>query len=64
MLIKAKLYCKTIDAACVNGYLNDSDLKENRDDSSEDPIYKGYKAVLDSKSIDETLVSFFVSFMY
>jgi hypothetical protein len=25
--------------------------------SSEDPIYKGYKAVLDSKSTDETLVS-------
>ena len=25
-------------------------------ESSEDPIYKGYKAVLDSKSTDETLV--------
>lgn len=28
---------------------------------SEDPIYKGYKAVLDSKSIDETLVRQLVS---
>lgn len=28
---------------------------------SEDPIYKGYKAVLDSKSIDETLVRHWVS---
>ncbi|XP_022757548.1 aluminum-activated malate transporter 12-like [Durio zibethinus] len=41
--------------ACVNEYFNDSEIKENQDKSSEDPIYKGYKAVLDSKSIDETL---------
>ncbi|XVF51958.1 hypothetical protein PTKIN_Ptkin04bG0226000 [Pterospermum kingtungense] len=41
--------------ACVNQYFNDSEIKENRDNSSEDPIYKGYKAVLDSKSTDETL---------
>ncbi|XWS49237.1 hypothetical protein CRYUN_Cryun13aG0146800 [Craigia yunnanensis] len=41
--------------ACVNEYFNDSEIKENRDKSSEDPIYKGYKAVLDSKSTDETL---------
>ncbi|XP_017636598.1 aluminum-activated malate transporter 12-like [Gossypium arboreum] len=41
--------------ACVNEYFNDSELKENQEKSSEDPIYKGYKAVLDSKSTDETL---------
>ncbi|KAL5168297.1 Aluminum-activated malate transporter 12 [Glycine soja] len=41
--------------ACVNEYFygeieGSGDMK-----LSEDPIYKGYKAVLDSKSIDETL---------
>ncbi|XP_004511781.1 aluminum-activated malate transporter 12-like [Cicer arietinum] len=41
--------------ACVNEYFygeidSPGDIK-----SSEDPIYKGYKNVLDSKSIDETL---------
>ncbi|OMO77262.1 Aluminum-activated malate transporter [Corchorus capsularis] len=43
--------------ACVNEYFDDSHevKKEKQDQSSEDPIYKGYKAVLDSKSIDETL---------
>ncbi|KAH1074922.1 hypothetical protein J1N35_027250 [Gossypium stocksii] len=41
--------------ACVNEYFNDSELKENQEKSPEDPIYKGYKAVLDSKSTDETL---------
>ncbi|XVE57473.1 hypothetical protein DITRI_Ditri04bG0093300 [Diplodiscus trichospermus] len=51
--------------ACVNDYFIDSEIKENQDKSSEDPIYqdkssedpiyKGYKAVLDSKSTDETL---------
>ncbi|KAJ1428946.1 Aluminum-activated malate transporter [Sesbania bispinosa] len=41
--------------ACVNEYFYGE--VENSDDikSSEDPIYKGYKAVLDSKSTDETL---------
>ncbi|XVE65270.1 hypothetical protein DITRI_Ditri07aG0167600 [Diplodiscus trichospermus] len=41
--------------ACVNEYFDDSEIKENQDKSLEDPIYKGYKAVLDSKSTDETL---------
>ncbi|KAK8520751.1 hypothetical protein V6N13_076885 [Hibiscus sabdariffa] len=36
--------------ACVNEYFNDSETKEQ-----EDLIYKGYKAVLDSKSTDETM---------
>lgn len=46
--------------ACVHEYFNDSaeEVKINLMDKpsdDEDPIYKGYKAVLDSKSIDETL---------
>ncbi|CAN0908126.1 Aluminum-activated malate transporter 12 [Linum grandiflorum] len=49
--------------ACVNEYFRedggkDEDKEEEDDDKScddEDPIYKGYKAVLDSKSIDEAL---------
>ncbi|XP_047328266.1 aluminum-activated malate transporter 12 [Impatiens glandulifera] len=42
--------------ACVNEYFNEDEKEERQDKSlSEDPIYKGYKSVLDSKSIDETL---------
>ncbi|KAK9927913.1 hypothetical protein M0R45_025075 [Rubus argutus] len=42
--------------ACVNEYFREQDqLEENRDKSTEDPIYEGYKAVLDSKSFDETM---------
>ncbi|WJX60567.1 Aluminum-activated malate transporter 12 [Trifolium repens] len=41
--------------ACVNVYFY-GEVDTNGDiKSSEDPIYKGYKNVLDSKSIDETL---------
>ncbi|XP_047179666.1 aluminum-activated malate transporter 12-like [Vigna umbellata] len=40
---------------CVREYFNDSEESTCQDDSSEDPIYKGYKAVLDSKTTDETL---------
>ncbi|KAI5401813.1 hypothetical protein KIW84_066326 [Lathyrus oleraceus] len=36
-------------------YFNDSEKKANEDDSSEDPIYKCYEAILDSKAKDETL---------
>ena len=43
-------------AACVVEYFFDSDKQVMEDESSEDPIYKGYKAVLDSKATDETLV--------
>ncbi|CAN1256646.1 Aluminum-activated malate transporter 12 [Linum perenne] len=39
--------------ACVNEYFREDDDDDKCDD--EDPIYKGYKAVLDSKSIDEAL---------
>lgn len=49
-------------AACVMEYF-DAKLADAEDKSSEDPIYKGYKAVLDSKSVDETLVSFFLPFL-
>lgn len=42
----------------MNEYF-DAKLAEAEDKSSEDQIYKGYRAVLDSKSVDETLVSFF-----
>ncbi|WVZ10624.1 hypothetical protein V8G54_015154 [Vigna mungo] len=40
---------------CVGEYFNDSEESTCQDDSSEDPIYKGYKAILDSKATDETL---------
>ncbi|WJX15383.1 hypothetical protein P8452_05531 [Trifolium repens] len=39
----------------VVDYFYDSEKQENEDDSSEDPIYKCYEAVLDSKAKDETL---------
>lgn len=45
-------------AACVNEYFSDAEIKEEtHDKTKEDPIYKGFKAVLDSKSNDETMVS-------
>lgn len=40
---------------CVMEYFHDSEKEATQDDSSEDPIYEGYKAVLDSKAKDETL---------
>lgn len=44
-------------AACVVRYFHDSENQETQDDSTEDLIYKGYKAVLDSRAKDETLVT-------
>ncbi|KAL3840747.1 hypothetical protein ACJIZ3_025338 [Penstemon smallii] len=41
--------------ACVNEYFSNEAVSAAKDESLEDPIYKGYKAVLDSKSTDETL---------
>ncbi|KAK4729086.1 hypothetical protein R3W88_022074 [Solanum pinnatisectum] len=43
--------------ACVNEYFSDEEQQKAKEDSSdlEDPIYNGYKTVLDSKSFDETL---------
>ena len=43
-------------AACVMEYFCDSKKQSTEEDSSVDPIYRGYKAVLDSKAIEETLV--------
>ncbi|KAK9079997.1 hypothetical protein SSX86_001672 [Deinandra increscens subsp. villosa] len=40
--------------ACVEEYFSESGAV-GKDESMEDPIYKNYKAVLDSKSTDETL---------
>ncbi|XP_058754931.1 aluminum-activated malate transporter 14-like [Vicia villosa] len=39
----------------VMKYFYDSEKQANEDDSCEDPIYKCYEAVLDSKAKDETL---------
>lgn len=45
--------------ACVNEYFNDAfEVQAPKDNTSQDPIYKGYKAVLDSKSIDESLAMY------
>lgn len=41
------------DAVCVDHYFSDSAAENGEDSSPDDPIYK---AVLDSKSTDETLV--------
>lgn len=45
-------------AACVDEYFYGQVDFSGDVKSSEDPIYKGYKAVLDSKTTDETLVSY------
>lgn len=62
-VIKLEGLAKSIEA-CVNEYFNDVDKEKTQDKSPEDPIYKGYKAVLDSKSQDETLVSSLVPYVY
>ncbi|XP_062073675.1 aluminum-activated malate transporter 14-like [Humulus lupulus] len=49
---KLESLAKSIDA-CVNEYFDETE--ETYDDSNEDPIYEGFKAVLDSKSNDETM---------
>ncbi|KAJ4958260.1 hypothetical protein NE237_025371 [Protea cynaroides] len=41
--------------ACVNEYFQESESQVIENKLSEDPTYKDYKAVLDSKSSDETL---------
>ncbi|CAH9080038.1 unnamed protein product [Cuscuta epithymum] len=43
---------------CVKGYFSDGELEIGKTEAldSEDPIGKSYKAVLDSKSIDENLI--------
>lgn len=48
-------------SACVNEFFQNHDKESpvREDKSSKDEIYKEYRAVLDSKSSDETLVSYF-----
>uniref|UniRef100_A0A166F7S5 Aluminum-activated malate transporter n=1 Tax=Daucus carota subsp. sativus TaxID=79200 RepID=A0A166F7S5_DAUCS len=41
--------------ACVSGYFNNEAPDINEDDPEEDPVCMGYKAILDSKSTDETM---------
>jgi len=57
-----QVICDMNFAACVNEYFVDPSIEETEKQSSEDPIYEGYKAVLDSKSKDEALVRFSNSF--
>ncbi|KAG0496891.1 hypothetical protein HPP92_001582 [Vanilla planifolia] len=44
-------------AECVEEYFQDNDVKDS-EDKTKDPIYKGYRVVLDSKSTDEILATF------
>lgn len=46
--------------ACVHEYFKDKDMEviDEEAEASRDSIYKGYRAVLDSKSSDETLAHF------
>lgn len=49
----------------MNEYFIEQDqIEANQEKSSaEDPIYQGYKAVLDSKSFDETMVGTLISLL-
>lgn len=47
-------------AACVNEFFKDAEIEITRCNSSKDPIHKDCRAVLDSKSNDETLVCYVV----
>ncbi|KAG7952478.1 hypothetical protein I3843_12G061100 [Carya illinoinensis] len=51
---KLERLAKSIEA-CVKEYFNENNIETTENESSEDPIYEGYKGVLDSKSTDETL---------
>ncbi|XP_062112539.1 aluminum-activated malate transporter 12-like [Humulus lupulus] len=54
-VFKLECIAKSIEA-CVDEYFNVDVLEEDVDKSAEeDLVYKGFKAVLDSKSIDETM---------
>lgn len=55
-VLKLESLAKAIETS-VNEYFNEATALDAIDEekSSEDPVYKGYKAVLDSKSTDETL---------
>ncbi|XP_022971965.1 aluminum-activated malate transporter 12-like [Cucurbita maxima] len=53
-VLKLEGLAKSIEG-CVNEYFFDTEIDDNKESCSGDQIYKGYKAVLDSKSIDESL---------
>ncbi|KAK1262780.1 Aluminum-activated malate transporter 12 [Acorus gramineus] len=58
MVYKLESLAKSIEE-CVNEYFTDMETKADEDEpDKDDPIYKGYRAVLDSKSTDETLAMF------
>ncbi|KAM3734580.1 hypothetical protein ACB098_10G026600 [Castanea mollissima] len=56
-VLKLEGLAKSIEA-CVNEYFVATDIKDTENQSSEDPIYEGYEAVLDSKSKDEALAQY------
>ncbi|PON57073.1 Aluminum-activated malate transporter [Parasponia andersonii] len=54
-VLKLECLAKSIEG-CVNEYFKDDVIEETTDTSTDqDPLYKGFKAVLDSKSNDETM---------
>ncbi|KAK6947444.1 Aluminum-activated malate transporter, partial [Dillenia turbinata] len=53
-VLKLEGLAKSIEE-CVNEYLNEMEANGDQQKSSDDCIYEGYKAVLDSKSSDERL---------
>ncbi|KAM3734579.1 hypothetical protein ACB098_10G026500 [Castanea mollissima] len=53
-VLKLEGLAKSIEA-CVTEYFVATDIKDTENQCSEDPIYEGYEAVLDSKSKDEAL---------
>ena len=65
LCILLTFYCNVWNiAACVNEFFyGEIHVSDGDVESSEDTIYKGYNAVLDSKSTDETLVSSYLSIL-
>ncbi|KAK1285665.1 Aluminum-activated malate transporter 12 [Acorus calamus] len=58
MVYKLESLAKSIEE-CVKEYFIDMETKADEDEpDKDDPIYKGYRAVLDSKSTDEALAMF------
>ncbi|KAF8379109.1 hypothetical protein HHK36_028538 [Tetracentron sinense] len=53
-LFKLEGLARSIEA-CVNEYFQDAETKVGEDNSPKDPLNQDYKAVLDSKSSDESL---------
>ncbi|KAF3449467.1 hypothetical protein FNV43_RR10195 [Rhamnella rubrinervis] len=53
-VFKLESLAKSIEA-CVNEYFSEPEIQATYNKSTEDPICEGFKAVLDSKSNDETM---------